>query len=53
MFSFGVTLWQLAARSLDFPYGIDFCADISEYQNAILDRALSHAVKRIDYRSPE
>jgi len=48
MFSFGVTLWQLAARSLASPYGVNFTGDAIEYQEAIVKKALVHAVKRID-----
>lgn len=49
MFSFGATMWQLAARSLDSPFAISFSGDPLEYQLAVLDRALSQAVKRIRY----
>lgn len=48
MFSFGVTLWQLAARSLAPPYEVTFGGDAVEYQRAILKRAHAHAVRRID-----
>ncbi|WP_038378512.1 serine/threonine-protein kinase [Bradyrhizobium elkanii] len=48
MFSFGVTLWQLAARSLDSPYEVGVRGDVAEYQRAILERALAHQVSRID-----
>jgi tetratricopeptide (TPR) repeat protein len=48
MFSFGVTLWQLAARSLAPPYEVSFGGDPIEYQRAILKKAHSHAVRRID-----
>jgi tetratricopeptide (TPR) repeat protein len=47
MFSFGVTLWQLAARSLDSPYAVGVCRDASEYQRAILERAVHHQVTHI------
>ncbi|MBR0689904.1 protein kinase [Bradyrhizobium manausense] len=48
MFSFGVTLWQLAARSLASPYEVGACSDASEYQRAIFERAVHHQVRRID-----
>jgi serine/threonine protein kinase/Tfp pilus assembly protein PilF len=48
MFSFGVTLWQLAARSSASPYGITFNGDPSEYQYAILEKVLAHDVERIE-----
>ena len=47
MFSFGVTLWKLAARSLDSPYDVKFQGDPSKYQYATLERVLAHRVKRI------
>lgn len=48
MFSFGVTLWQLAARSLASPYEVGVCHDASEYQQATFERAVDHQVRRID-----
>jgi tetratricopeptide (TPR) repeat protein len=48
IFSFGVTLWQLAAQSLASPYEVRFSGDSNEYQRAILEKALAHAVQRID-----
>ena len=48
MFSFGMTLWQLAARSLAPPYEVTFGGNPIEYQNAILKKAHLHAVRRID-----
>lgn len=48
MFSFGVTLWQLAARSMASPFDVDYRGDPAQYQRAILARAAAHAVKRID-----
>lgn len=48
MFSFGVTLWQLAARSMMSPFDASFRGDAMEYQRAILAKAFSHAVKRIE-----
>lgn len=48
MFSFGVTLWQLAARSMEMPYDVTYKGDIRAYQNAVLSKALSHEVRRID-----
>ncbi len=48
MFSFGVTLWQLAARSLASPYEVGVRGDATEYQRAILERAVAHQVRRID-----
>jgi tetratricopeptide (TPR) repeat protein len=47
MFSFGVTLWQMAARSVASPYGIHFRGDPTEYQKAVLVKALVHKVRRI------
>ena len=35
VFSFGVTLWQLAARSLSSPYGVTVRGSASEYQRAL------------------
>jgi tetratricopeptide (TPR) repeat protein len=48
MFSFGVTLWQLTARSLASPYEVSFTGDPMAYQRAILPKALAHAVMRVD-----
>jgi tetratricopeptide (TPR) repeat protein len=48
MFSFGVTLWQMAARSLTSPYAVRFAGDAVAYQRAILPKAVAHAVTRID-----
>lgn len=48
MFSFGITLWQLAARTMEMPYDVTFSGDVIVYQNAILSKALEHGVKRID-----
>jgi tetratricopeptide (TPR) repeat protein len=48
MFSFGMTLWQLAARSLASPYEVSFSRDPFEYQQANFKKALTHAVRRID-----
>jgi eukaryotic-like serine/threonine-protein kinase len=48
MFSFGVTLWQLAARSMVSPYGVSFRGDPAEYQRVILTKALTHAVRHIN-----
>lgn len=48
MFSFGVTLWQLAARSLASPYDVTVGGNPNEYQRAILKKAHLHAVRRID-----
>ncbi len=48
MFSFGVTLWQLAARSLTSPYGVNVCGDTIEYQRAVLEEAIAHRVRRIE-----
>lgn len=48
MFSFGMTLWQLAARSLASPYDVSFSGDPIEYQRAILTKTLAHAVRRIN-----
>ena len=48
MFSFGVTLWQLAARSLNPPYEVTVGSDPIEYQRAILKKAHLHTVRRID-----
>jgi tetratricopeptide (TPR) repeat protein len=48
MFSFGVTLWQLAARSLASPYDVAFRGNSAEYQRAVLDKAIAHHITRID-----
>lgn len=48
MFSLGITLWQLAARSLASPYAVSFGHDPIEYQQAVLRKALAHAVTHID-----
>lgn len=48
MFSFGVTMWQLVARSLDSPFAVRFSGNPLEYQLAVLDKALSQAVNRVD-----
>lgn len=48
MFSFGVTLWQLTARSMAPPYEVTFNGDPIEYQRAILGKAHLHAVRHID-----
>ena len=48
IFSFGVTLWQLAARSLASPYEVSFSGDPIEYQQAVFKKALAYAVRRID-----
>ncbi|MEQ9173361.1 MAG: tetratricopeptide repeat protein [Alphaproteobacteria bacterium] len=48
MFSFGVTLWQLAARSLAPPYEVSVGGDLMEYQHAILKKAHAYAVRRVD-----
>ncbi|WP_308720752.1 protein kinase domain-containing protein [Komagataeibacter xylinus] len=38
MFSFGITLWQLAARTLASPYDVPFQGDIDNYQSTILEK---------------
>jgi tetratricopeptide (TPR) repeat protein len=48
MFSFGVTLWQLAARSLASPYGVSIRGNAAEYQRAVLERAMIHRVGHVD-----
>jgi tetratricopeptide (TPR) repeat protein len=48
MFSFGITLWQLAARSLASPYDVSFSGNPIEYRRAILKKAHAHAVRRTD-----
>lgn len=48
MFSFGVTLWQVAARSLASPYEVTSDGDPMEYQRAILKKAHAYAVRPID-----
>lgn len=48
MFSLGVTLWQLAARSMVSPYDISFRGEVAEYQRAILAKALTHKVRAIN-----
>jgi tetratricopeptide (TPR) repeat protein len=48
MFSFGVTLWQLAARSLGSPYGVSVRGNAAEYQRAVLEKAMLHRVGHVD-----
>jgi len=48
MFSFGVTLWQLATRTMELPYDVRFGDDVRIFQNAVLSKAIAYEVKRID-----
>jgi tetratricopeptide (TPR) repeat protein len=48
MFSFGMTLWQLSARSMTSPYGVDYSGEVQGYQDAILRAANARSVVRID-----
>ncbi len=48
MFSFGVTLWQLAARSMTSPYKVEYQGDPVKYQQAILLKIITHEVQRIN-----
>ena len=48
MFSFGVTLWQLAARSMASPFKADYCGDIVKYQQTVILKILAHEVKPIN-----
>lgn len=48
IFSFGVTLWQLAARTLQMPFDVRFAGDVNAYQAQLLREAASRRVRRID-----
>lgn len=48
MFSFGVTLWQLAARSLQMPFDVQFAGDVDAFQQSILREASARRVRRLD-----
>lgn len=48
MFSFGVTLWQLAARTLASPYGVSAGDDIVAFQRAVNEKTMAHRVEPID-----
>lgn len=48
MFSFGVTLWQLAGRTLASPYGVSIGRDAIEFQHAVLVQAMAHRVQPIE-----
>lgn len=48
MFSFGVTLWQLAARSLRLPFEVNPSGDGQAYQEQVWREALARRVRRID-----
>lgn len=37
MFSFGVTLWQLASRCTEMPYTVPFRGDMQQFQRALFD----------------
>lgn len=41
LFSFGVTLWQLAAGSDEIPYAVQFKGDVQQYQMALFDAQCS------------
>lgn len=41
MFSFGVTLWQLASGRIEMPYSVSFMGDGQQYQRALFDAQCS------------
>jgi serine/threonine protein kinase/predicted Zn-dependent protease len=48
MFSFGVTLWQLAARSLELPFEVKFSGNVQAYQEQAWREAIARRIRRID-----
>lgn len=48
MFSFGVTLWQVAARSLELPFDVKFSGDVQAYQEQAWREAIARRIRRID-----
>ena len=48
MFSFGVTLWQLAARSPVMPFEATFSGDLDAYQQQLNRQTLARRVRTID-----
>ena len=48
MFSFGVTLWQLAARSMELPFPVRFEGDVLAFQQEVLQCVLAGKIKSID-----
>jgi|GEM_PF-1801491 len=48
MFSFGVTLWQLAARSLELPFEVKFSGNVQAYQKQAWHEAIERRIRRID-----
>ncbi|TWO71455.1 tetratricopeptide repeat protein [Caenimonas sedimenti] len=48
MFSFGVTLWQLAARSLELPFEVKFSGNVQAYQEQAWREAFARRIRRID-----
>jgi serine/threonine protein kinase len=48
MFSFGVTLWQLAARSMELPFLVPFRGDVAAFQREVLRSVQAGAVRPID-----
>lgn len=48
MFSFGVTFWQLAARSLQSPFDVRFTGDVDAFQEQLRREAIAGRVRPID-----
>jgi serine/threonine protein kinase/Tfp pilus assembly protein PilF len=48
MFSFGVTLWQLAARTLQMPFEARFSGDIDGYQMRLYREALARRIRQVE-----
>lgn len=48
MFSFGVTLWQLAARSPQMPFDAQFSGDIHAYQLRLYREALARRLRKVE-----
>jgi tetratricopeptide (TPR) repeat protein len=48
MFSFGVTLWQLAARSLELPFEVKFSGNVQAYQEQAWREAITRRIRHID-----
>ena len=48
MFSLGVTLWQLAARSMEMPFPVAFAGDVPAYQAAVLRSVMAGEIRPLD-----
>lgn len=48
MFSLGVTLWQLADRSMEMPFPVAFAGDIPAYQEALLRSVMAGEIRPLD-----